>query len=236
MKGPENEKIAQKAFIDQLNKFVALDKVKRFSTDEKDIFPCINDATSITEFDHHYTYHPAWAARIIKQNKPKKHVDISSLLSFSAILSAFVKIEFYDFRPAFLSLDNLTCGKTELTHLQFDTNSIYSISCMHTIEHIGLGRYGDRLDPEGDLKAINELKRVTAKNGDLLLVVPVGHPKICFNAHRIYSYEMIVDYLDGFALNDFSLVLDDGEFIKGANPSLVATQNYACGCFWFRKI
>ena len=52
---------------------------------------------------------------------------------------------------------------------------------MHVIEHIGLGRYGDEMDPDGDLKAIDELKRVLSRKGDLLFVVPVGKPKIMYN-------------------------------------------------------
>jgi hypothetical protein len=59
---------------------------------------------------------------------------------------------------------------------------------MHVIEHIGLGRYGEALDPDGDLKAIRELVRVLAAGGNLLVVVPVGRPRIQFNAHRIYDY------------------------------------------------
>ena len=40
---------------------------------------------------------------------------------------------------------------------------------MHVVEHIGLGRYGDQVDPDGDLMAMKELERVTAKLGKLLL-------------------------------------------------------------------
>ncbi|NDC42314.1 MAG: DUF268 domain-containing protein, partial [Chitinophagia bacterium] len=56
--------------------------------------------------------------------------------------------------------------------LPFESDSIPSLSCMHTIEHVGLGRYGDQLDPQGDLKAIAELKRVVQPGGDLLFVTP----------------------------------------------------------------
>ena len=106
---------------------------------------------------------------------------------------------------------------------------------MHTIEHIGLGRYGDPIDPTGDLKGLDELKRVVKIGGSLLLVVPVGRPKIMFNAHRIYSFEMISDAMSGFFLKEFSLIYDNQEFIRDANPEDVKTQNYACGCFWFIK-
>ena len=150
--------------------------------------PQLHDNTPNTNFDAHYIYHPAWAARIVKRINPEFHVDISSTLTFSSMLSVFIPVRFYDYRPAHLKLSGLTSSKADLQNLPFEDNSVESLSCMHTVEHIGLGRYGDSIDPDGDLKAICELKRVLAKNGNLLFVVPIGTPKIMFNAHRVYSY------------------------------------------------
>ena len=106
---------------------------------------------------------------------------------------------------------------------------------MHTIEHIGLGRYGDPIDPQGDLKAIKELVRVTKPGGDLLFVTPVGKQRIEFNAHRVYSFEQIIEYFAPLQLQQFSLVPDTGGLIENADPALVKEQMYGCGCFWFKK-
>ncbi len=220
-------------YIKQIFFFRKFDK--RFHINFKNLYPCLSDKTTNTPFDLHYTYHPAWAARVIADIKPSKHIDISSILHFGTILSAFVPVKFYDYRPVHLRLDNYTAEFADLKKLQFSDNSVESISCMHTIEHIGLGRYGDELDVEGDLKAINELKRVLSKNGSLLFVTPVGKPKIEFNAHRIYSYEQILKYFFPLELIEFSLVTDDGNFIKNAGSEIVQKQNYGCGCFWFKK-
>ncbi|HEX7905093.1 MAG TPA: DUF268 domain-containing protein [Chitinophagaceae bacterium] len=201
----------------------------------KDIYPCLNDRIQKTPFDHHYTYHPAWAARILAQTKPELHVDISSILSFGAIVSAFVPVKFYDYRPADLQLSNYESDFADLKNLPFADNLISSLSCMHTVEHIGLGRYGDALDTEGDIKAINELKRVLKPGGDLLFVTPVGKQKIEFNAHRIYSYEQIIEYFSPLTLKEFSLIPDAGGLIENADPALIKEQSYSCGCFWFKK-
>lgn len=163
-------------------------KNKRFSIKYSDFYPCIKDKTIKTSFDTHYVYHTAWAARKLKEIQPEKHTDISSSLYFSGIVSAFVPVDFYDYRPAELKLSNLTSKHADLTKLQFTTNSINSLSCMHTIEHIGLGRYGDPIDPQADITAIKELVRVLKPGGSLLFVTPVGKPKIEFNAHRIYAF------------------------------------------------
>lgn len=106
---------------------------------------------------------------------------------------------------------------------------------MHTVEHIGLGRYGDHIDPNGDLKAMNELTRVVATGGSFLFVVPVGKPKIEFNAHRIYSYGQIMSYFSKLTLKEFSLVTDSGKFIENATSKDSDAQAYGCGCFWFIK-
>jgi SAM-dependent methyltransferase len=207
----------------------------RFPFRVKDAYPCLQDAIKYTPFDQHYTYHPAWAARKLAQIKPVEHVDISSILSFSSIVSAFVPVKFYDYRPAKLQLSDFSSAFADLLNLPFGENSIESLSCMHTVEHIGLGRYGDALDANGDLKAIAELKRVLKPGGHLLFVTPVGQPVVQFNAHRVYSYEQILGYFHPLVLREFSMVPDAGGFIADARPALVAQQRYGCGCFWFTK-
>lgn len=216
-------------------KFLRRDKEARFSLSLLDFYPQIKDRTIKTNFDAHYVYHTSWAARKVKEINPTRHTDISSSLYFTGIVSAFVPIDFYDYRPADLKLSNLISNQADLLKLPFKDGSIKSLSCMHTVEHIGLGRYGDQIDPEGDLKAIAELKRVLAKDGSLLFVVPVGGPKIEFNAHRIYSYEQVTGYFKDLELKEFTLIADSGDFIENAKLDLVKEQNYGCGCFWFVK-
>ena len=211
--------------------------VKRFDG-ILNIEPHLNDKSSITVIEPHYTYHPAWAARVIAKNRPQKHTDISSILHFSTIISAFVPTDFYDYRPATVKLENYASKQADLTRLPFESGSIGSLSCMHTIEHIGLGRYGDPIDYDGDLKAITELKRVLAPGGSLLIVTPIGKAKIVFNAHRIYSYEQIISYFSDLELIEFSLIPDhyvqDG-IINHASKELADQQNWGCGCFHFKK-
>lgn len=208
----------------------------RFPVLQSEIRPLLNDKTKITVFDSHYVYHPAWAIRIVKKINPKVHIDISSSLHFCANLSAFVPVHFYDYRPAQLNLSQLQTSHADLTNLHFENESIESLSCMHTVEHVGLGRYGDPIDPKGDLKAIAELKRVCTKGGNLLFVTPVGKPRLQFNAHRIYAPQMIVDYFEGFELVEFAFVNDNHQFIQSAQPNDANHQSYACGCFWFKKL
>jgi SAM-dependent methyltransferase len=226
----------QRGFRQQLKVFRQMNEQdNRFTVADKDLWAFLSDATSETPFDAHYTYHPAWAVRVVKKINPGRHVDISSTLQFCSTLSAFIPVDFYDYRPARLMLTDLYCGAADLTNLSFETGSIESLSCMHTIEHVGLGRYGDPLDPSADVKALKELQRVTRPGGSLLIVTPVGQPKIQFNGQRIYSFELINDLFGDFELRDFSLVTDSGGFINQADPNLVREQQHGCGCFWYIK-
>jgi hypothetical protein len=230
-------------FINDYRKFKKLTYAfgSRFLLNWGDRYPCLWDKTSITFFDNHYIYHTAWAARTLAKIKPALHIDISSSLYFCSIVSAFIPVKFYDYRPANLCLNNLSVGSADLLCLPFENASINSLSCMHVIEHIGLGRYGDPLDPDGDLKAICELVRVLSPGGNLLFVVPVGGvSKVMFNAHRIYSYEQVVKKFHDLELElvEFALIPDKPEIsglILNASIELINQCNYACGCFWFRK-
>lgn len=230
------------------NYYLFLRDYKKFNTILKDNnqnallwndrYPSLNDRTTTTSFDTHYVYHTAWAARVLSQIQPSKHIDISSSIYFNAIVSAFIPIEFYDYRAVKINLTNLFPKEGDLLTLPFSDQSIVSLSCMHVLEHIGLGRYGDSLDPEGDKKAILELKRILSPGGDLLIVVPVGQPTINFNAHRVYSYEQILCLFHDLILLEFTLLTDDtngAELMQHADPKYVKEQKYACGCFWFKK-
>ncbi|MES2986077.1 MAG: DUF268 domain-containing protein [Patescibacteria group bacterium] len=240
------KKIIKKTIRVLLSPFILKDYIlfvrktanKRFSVDFLDFYPQVKDKTVKTGFDRHYVYHTSWAARKVKEINPTKHIDISSSLYFCGVVSAFIDVDFYDYRPADLHLSGLQSLEGNLHNLPFKTGTVKSISCMHTIEHIGLGRYGDPIDPMGDIKAIDELKRVVESGGNLLFVTPVGKPKIEFNAHRIYSFEQIKSYFYGFDLKEFSLIPEhakNGGILEHADPKLVGQENYACGCFWFVK-
>jgi SAM-dependent methyltransferase len=204
----------------------------------RDLYPCLLDKTKETGFDRHYVYHTAWAARVLAETRPARHVDISSSLYFVSLVSAFIPIEFFDFRPAALHLRDLGVSTGDLMNLPFRDRSVASISCMHVVEHVGLGRYGEPLDPDGDLKAMHELQRVVAPGGALLLVVPVGRPRIQFNAHRVYAIGDICSALSELTLWQFALVPEhpkNGGLIIDAAPQLVERETYGCGCFWFTR-
>lgn len=189
-------------------------------------------------FDRHYVLHTAWAARQVARLAPARHVDIASSLYFVAQVSAFVPVAFYDYRPPDLALPGLDCARADLAALPFPDASVPSLSCLHVIEHVGLGRYGDALDPGGDRRAAAELARVLAPGGTLLVAVPVGRARVEFNLHRVYACAQVLALFPGLTLAEFALVPDDpqdGGLLPGASFAQADAQEYGCGCFCFVK-
>jgi len=201
-----------------------------------DLYPCLLDSTVSTPFDGHYFYQGAWLARLMAKDKPEIHVDVGSSVMMISVLSAMVRTIFVDYRPLQVNLSGLDSVGANITSLPFQDDSIGSLSCQHVIEHIGLGRYGDPIDPEGSVKAAKELERVLRPCGKLYLTLPVGRERVCFNAHRVHAPDTVVDFFNHMKLLEFSYVNDNGDFFQSGQLSDVATCEYACGMYIFEKI
>src|SRR5258707_983315 len=100
--------------LNDLLEFKKKDTKHRFSLNVSDLYPITTEKTPTTGFDRHYIYHPAWAARVVKEINPPFHIDISSTLHFCSILSAFIPVHFYDYRPADVRLDGLETHRGDL--------------------------------------------------------------------------------------------------------------------------
>ena len=200
-----------------------------------DSYPCLFDRTRTTPFDAHYFYQDIWAFKRIQVSGTPSHVDVGSRAIFVGMLTAITKVTFIDIRPLVVNLENFDSIPGSILALPFSDNSVPSLSCLHVAEHIGLGRYGDPLDPEGTKKATGELARVLAPRGNLYFSVPVGKPRVCFNAHRIHSPQQILDYFYDLELVRFSGIDDNGTFRRDMDPKDLADAAYACGLFYFTK-
>jgi hypothetical protein len=146
-----------------------------------------------------------------------------------------VEVEFIDIRPIQTNLRELIPRSGSILALDYQDNSVQSLSCLHVIEHIGLGRYGDTLDAQGSIKAANELERVLLPGGRLYLSLPIGRERVCFNAHRVHSPFSVLNMFRELTLVEFSWVDDDGKFHEQASCDDAREQDYACGMFLFEK-
>lgn len=94
---------------------------------------------------------------------------------------------------------------TPMTILEFNQNPrkfdiILSIS---SIEHDGLGRYGDPVNPTADLEFMAMAKdKLLKEDGAMILAVPVGRDCLYWNAHRVYGRLRLPLLLKGWHIVD----------------------------------
>ncbi len=197
--------------------------------------PQLLDRRDTTPFDRHYTYQDGWAAREICSRRPPMHVDVGSRISFVVGLAAFVPVTFIDLRPLEITFPGLETMRGSILDLPYEDASVASISSLHVAEHIGLGRYGDPLDPEGTVRAAIELERVVAPNGFLYFSVPVGRPHVAFNAHRVLDPRAVCGLFPNLVLDGFAGVDDAGGFHLELTPSDLVDSGWGCGLYRFTR-
>lgn len=222
-----------KIYLSQWNEYNRLQNVEdlRFL----DSYPMIFDRTTMTPFDAHYFYQGVWATQRIIQNCPKEHLDIGSDNRFVGLLTTHLPVFFLDLRPLNISLPSFFSIAGDVLRLPISSNSVNSISSLHVLEHIGLGRYGDSLNPNGTIKACQELSRILSPAGNLFISFPVGIQRTSFNAHRIYDPLSIYDLFPNLKLVEFSAVDDKGKLHINTSPELLKSANHACGLYWLTK-
>lgn len=180
----------------------------------------------------YYFYQDTWAFHKITQQKPCRHIDIGSTALLVGCLAAIAPTISLDVRPLVAKVAGLTPLSGLITQLPFVSGSVESLSALCVIEHIGLGRYGDPLDPEGTIKAARELSRVLAPEGNLYVSVPCGRSYVAFNAHRSFDKEEFIKLFSGLILEEFVLVNNFGVVEREGNDS---TADFQVGLFHFRK-
>jgi hypothetical protein len=192
----------------------------------------------------HYYHQDLLVAQHIFLANPSKHLDIGSRIDgFVAHVATFRKIEIMDIRNLKQSVH------TNIQFIQRDLmvneNKYYetydSISCLHAIEHFGLGRYGDSIDPFGHIKGFNNMLKMLKKNGTLYISFPIGKSnEVHFNSQRVFDPDDIFLWANKelkINLLRFDFVDDEGFLHK--NTKIEDIKNnvlYGCGIYTFKKV
>ncbi len=190
-----------------------------------------NDESLKLEYFH---FQDLWAFKTLSKNSILELLDIGSNLSFLTFASSVSKIKCIDLRPHKINLENVDFVIGDITNLPFEKESISNISSLSVIEHIGLGRYGDKIDLFGMEKSVKEFNRVLKKNGNLIVSFPFGKKNIIeFNAHRICNFEYINKLFNNYNIKNETFIYKGkynsrDEFKHSGEPDCIA-------CFHFVK-
>lgn len=204
----------------------------------RNTFPCLLDRyENAGSLPKHYFLQDLWGARKVFKAGVKRHYDIGSRLDgFIAHCLPFCEVVMLDIRPLQIQIPNLQFQQTNCTDMrEIPDCSIQSLSSFHAIEHFGLGRYGDPIDPLGHKKAIDEMKRIVCEGGSILFSVPIGEQRIEFNGHRIFDPREVIALFKGFELVEFSAIDDDDAFHENVAAENYRALQYGCGLFHFKK-
>src|SRR5260370_20880481 len=131
-----------------------------WSVKAADSYPCLADRLPATPFDPHYFYQGNWLARRLADAKPRQHVDIGSSVLTIGGLSPHVPTIFVDYRPLVVRQRGLNCIAADINRLPFAYRAVVTRACPLAIEHIGLGRYGDPINPDGARPAAEAMRRL----------------------------------------------------------------------------
>ena len=154
-----------------------------------------------------YFWQDLWAARKIYQDSPQQHYDIGSRIDgfIAHLLSFRDNVNMIDIRPLNREVDGFRFVCDDATSLgHFDDNSIESLSALCSLEHFGLGRYGDKIDPDACYKCFYSIERKVMAGGNIYISVPVGKEHIEFNAHRVFYASTIINAFTHCELIEYS--------------------------------
>lgn len=176
------------------------------------LWPCMHDwYDQAGATKNEYFWQDLFVAKMIHDAAPVKHVDVGSRLDgFVAHLASFREVEVFDIRPLKAAIPGVTFRQADM----MKTESILedyadSVSCLHAIEHFGLGRYGDPIDVFGSQRGLASLARMVKPGGILYLSCPFGKNAVYFNAHRTIDPMTMTHWAAEYGLRRKSLYIFD---------------------------
>ncbi len=190
----------------------------------------------------HYFHQDLLVASFIHTNNPERHVDVGSRVDgFVAHVAAFRPIEILDIRPlAHTGHNNIRFLQADLMSDKEDFPAADSVSCLHAIEHFGLGRYNDPINPEGYKRGFKNLLKMVQPNGYLYISFPIGkRNEVHFNAHRVFHPLDIFKWTEdsSIELKRFDYVDDKGVLHQSVDLFRQPIDvSWGCGIYTFQKL
>jgi len=200
---------AKRVYRNNLKVYNEQNQDKRFAYDPVYAYPCLYDRYESNGKLDQYFWQDLWAAKQIAERNPSEHYDIGSRVDgFVAHLASFRSgIHLIDIRSMEDIIPGVDFIQANATNLEgIPDNSVESISALCSLEHFGLGRYGDDVDPNAWEKAMQSIVRVVKKGGYAYIAVPIGFEHVEYDAHRVFYAQTIIDAFSPMQLIEFSCI------------------------------
>lgn len=220
-------------------KYQKLNKRPNFAIQEKYMWPIATDKYAKAGNIDDYFLQDLWAAKLIYKSGVKRQFDIGSRIDgfIAHLLAMDIDVTVIDIREFPGEVENLHTIVDDATYLsQIPDESIESMSALCSLEHFGLGRYGDPIDPEACFKCFASIQKKMKRGGKLYISVPVGSDRVEFNAHRVFDASTIIECFSDMALLEFSCC-EDGkmEYHVDIHKYDNDQVGYRMGLFYFVK-
>lgn len=199
-------------FENDLELYRSLNHRKSFEAKDKELWPILTDKYAPAGTIRNYFWQDIWAARLIIRQGVKEHFDIGSRLDgfIAHLLAADIDVQMIDIRKFPGDVEHLYTIVDDATTLhQIQNESVESMSALCSLEHFGLGRYGDPIDPEACFTCFTNIQTKLKKGGHIYISVPIGRERVEFNAHRVFYASTIVDCFHDLQLLEYSCVAQD---------------------------
>ena len=209
-----------------------------------ELTPCLHDRYAQGgSADNEYFWQDLVVARMVAAARPQRHVDIGSRVDgFVAHVASFREIEVFDVRPITSKIPGIVFHQADLMRpVPGRDDYTDSLSCLHALEHFGLGRYGDPIDPQGYRAGLSSMARILRPGGPFYLAVPVGRPRVEFNANRVFDPSDLLRECQALGLELREMHLHAGErHLHRVEPdpdtlAAIASAPYGLGLFVFGK-
>ncbi len=228
-------------FEKDIERYEKLKPRDSFHIQRQYLWPVIKDKYALAGSINNYFWQDLWAAKLVINSNIKNHFDIGSRLDgfIAHLLASNINVTMIDVRKFPGQVENLYTIVDDATNLcQVSDESLESISALCSIEHFGLGRYGDPVDPEACFKCFNSIQKKLKKGGRLYISLPVGKERVEFNAHRVFYAQTIVNSFHALNLKEFSCVAE-GKIEYQVNihkyDNDTNSGEYRYGLFYFEK-
>lgn len=233
-------------FFSDMDSYSSLNTRPDFCITDEDLYPILYDHLAPAGSATNYFFQDLWAAYKINKLHPDMHYDVGSRLDgfIANLLAAQQPVTMLDIRPLPYTIPGLSFIQADATNMaNIDDNSIFSLSALSSVEHFGLGRYGDPIDPDACFKTMTAFERVLAPGGHLYFAVPIGFQnRLCFNAHRIFTPQTVIACFPHLELCEFAYVHNNAvisfsneQWIQNAESITAKLDKYIYGLFEFIK-